>query len=81
MGKAGLEPRHYRAIEFLQSYGKLQYRGMNRDQTIELIDLDPEHAIAGKTNKPQQPIITLTKKELLERSKKLANEKYGDRKA
>lgn len=79
MSKAGLEPRHYRAIEFLQSYGKLQYKGMNRDQTIELLDLDPDHAIVGKTNQPQQPVITLTKKELLERSTALAKEKYGDR--
>lgn len=79
MSKTGLEPRHYRAIEFLQSYGQLQYRGMNRDQTIELIDLNPDHAISGKTNRPQQPILTLTKKELLQRSKELANEKYGNR--
>ena len=79
MGKTGLEPRHYRAIEFLQSYGKLQYKGMNRDQTIEMVDLDPDHAIVGKTNQPQQPIITMTRKELLERAKALAQAKYGNR--
>lgn len=72
MAKMGLEPRHYRAIEFLQSYGKLQYKGMNRDQTIEMLDLDVEHAIVGKTNRPQQPVLTMTKKELLEKSKELS---------
>lgn len=79
MGKFGLEPRHYRAIEFLQSYGKLQYKGMNKDQTIELLDLDEDHAIVGKTSKPQQPVITVTKKELLQKAKDLANAKYGNR--
>lgn len=79
MSKPGLEPRHYRAIEFLQSYSKLQYKSMNRDQTIEMVDLDPDHAIVGKTNQPQQPIITMTRKELLERAKTLAQAKYGNR--
>lgn len=77
MGKFGLEPRHYRAIEFLQSYGKLQYKGMNKDQTIELLDIDPDHAIAGKTNKPQQPVLTVTKKELLEKATEMSKKRFA----
>lgn len=77
MVKLGLEPRHYRAIEFLQSYGKLQYKGMNKDQTIELLDIDPEHVIVGKTNTPQAPILTITKKELLTMSTDLAKKRFA----
>lgn len=77
MVKLGLEPRHYRAIEFLQSYGKLQYKGMNKDQTIELLDLDEDHAIVGKTNKPQQPVLTVTKKELLQKATDIAKKRFA----
>lgn len=76
MTQLGLEPRHYRAIEFLQSYGKLHYKGMNRDQTIEMLDTDPDHVIVGKTNAPQAPVLMMTKKELLQKSKELAQERF-----
>ena len=73
MVKLGLEPRHYTAIEFLQTYGNLQYRGMTRDQLIQMQSTVP--VMHGEF-----PMYTFTKKELLEKSKEIAQQKFGDRK-